>query len=144
LLNLLELNPNFIRAYEVLGRVYEQQGEHVKALTAWQKAEELSGKHPVIQAEFAYSLITAGNISEGRQILAQLEQASTRKYISLFRIAEIYIALGQHELAHDWLERAFRERDVEFVFLKVKPTVDPLRGETRFKELAGRVSSALL
>ena len=144
LLNLLELNPNFIRAYEVLGRVYEQQGEHVKALTAWQNAEELSGKHPVIQAEFAYSLITAGNISEGRQILAQLEQASTRKYISLFRIAEIYIALGQHELAYDWLERAFRERDVEFVFLKVKPTVDPLRGEKRFKELAGRVSSALL
>src|SRR5262245_8506949 len=144
LLNLLELNPNFIRAYEVLGRVYEQQGELAKALTEWQKAVELSGEHPVIQAELAHALITAGNISEGRPILRQLEKASSQKYISLFRIAEIYIALGQHEHAYDWLERAFRERDVEFVFLKVKPTVDPLRGETRFKELVGRVSSALL
>jgi Tfp pilus assembly protein PilF len=144
LLNLLELNPNFIRAHEVLGRVYEQQGEHDRALREWQKAAGASSDNSAIQAGLAHALISAGNAAAARQILIELEQASSRKYISAYRIAEIYLALGHNELAFQWLERAYRARDVEFVFLKVNPTLDPLRNEPGFKELVARVSSALL
>jgi TolB-like protein/thioredoxin-like negative regulator of GroEL len=144
LLNLLELNPNFIRAHEVLGRVYEQLGDHDKALTEWQKAAASSSDNPAIQAGLAHALISAGNVAAARRILVQLEQASSRKYISSYRIAEIYLGLGHHELAFQWLEKAYSDRDVEFVFLKVSPTFDSLRNETRFKQLVARVSSALL
>ncbi|HKE57669.1 MAG TPA: tetratricopeptide repeat protein [Pyrinomonadaceae bacterium] len=144
LLNLLELNPNFIRAHEVLGRVYEQQGKHAKALGEWQTAAESSSDNPTIQAGLAHALTSAGKVAEARQILRQLEQAASRKYISSYRIAEIYLGLGQHDRAYEWLEKAFTERDVEFVFLKVNHTLDPLRGELRFEELVTRVSAAQL
>jgi TolB-like protein/Tfp pilus assembly protein PilF len=144
LLNLLELNPNFIRAHEILGRVYEQQGEHDKAISEWQRAAQLSGDNPAIQAGLAHAFTAAGNFNEALQILRQLEQSARRRYISAYRIAEIYLGLGQLEVAYEWLERAFTNRDVEFVFLKVSPTLDPLRREPGFKELVGRVSSALL
>ena len=39
----------------------------------------------------------------------------------------------------EWLERAYAERDVWLVWLKVDPRLDGLRAELRFKNLLWRV-----
>ena len=52
-----------------------------------------------------------------------------------FQIAQGYAGLGDHAQALDWLERAYREHSLWMAWLKVDPSMNPLRDEPRFKEL---------
>ena len=54
-------------------------------------------------------------------------------------IAAIHSALGEREPAFEWLNRAYEQREVAMVSLKVDPTLDGLRGDERFAELVRRV-----
>jgi len=44
----------------------------------------------------------------------------------------IYEGLGKKDRAFEWLEKALEERDSELVFLKVDPSLDILRSDSRF------------
>jgi DNA-binding winged helix-turn-helix (wHTH) protein/Flp pilus assembly protein TadD len=144
LLNLLELNPNFTRAHVVLGKVYEQKGDHAKALKMLEKAAAFSGDDPVTTSALAHALASAGKRQEARKRLDQLQNIATRRYVSACHIACIHIALGQNDLAYTWLARALDNRDIELVWLKVNPQLDSLRRDSRFEELVGKVSAALI
>ena len=141
---LLDLNPNFIRARVLLARVLQQKGEYTKALETLQSAVELSGKDPVTVSALAQSLAAAGRSDEARTIVDDLQHAQKRQYISAGSIAIVYIALNEKELAFDWLEKAFANRDIELVWLKVNPVFDPLRQDSRFTKLVERVNPILL
>ena len=54
----------------------------------------------------------------------------------------IHAQLGERNLALDWLERAYRERNYQMVWMKVDPALDPLRGTRRFQILLTRVGLA--
>jgi len=144
LLSLLELNPNFIRAHTVLGRVHEQKGEYAKAIDLLDRAVELSGADPVPLSALAHAFASAGKISEAGKILEDLQESSNRRYVSACHIAGIYIGLGKNDLAFKWLDQAVEKRDIELVWLKVNPIFDPLRSDAQFVELVRRVSPALL
>lgn len=143
LLNLLELNPNFIRAHVILGKVYEQKGDYEKALLRLEQAAEFSGDDPVTTSALAHALASSGEAHEARKRLAQLQSIASQRYVSACHIACIHIALGQNDLAYKWLATALDNRDIELVFLKVNPQLDPLRGDSRFEELVRSVSAAL-
>jgi hypothetical protein len=51
----------------------------------------------------------------------------------------IYAATGRTELALQWLEKAYKDHEVEMFWLKVEPLFNPLRNEPRFKELLTKV-----
>ncbi|HEV7397836.1 MAG TPA: winged helix-turn-helix domain-containing protein [Pyrinomonadaceae bacterium] len=144
LCNLLELNPRFVRAHVVLGKVYTQQGKYDEALQALQQAVTLSGSDHVALSSLAYTQALAGQSAEARRTLEELKALATRRYLSAGSIALIHAALGETETAFEWLEKAFTNRDIEMVWLKVDPVFDPLRGDERLTELTRRVSPALL
>ena len=52
------------------------------------------------------------------------------------------MALGDHDEAFAWLERAFEERDRMMVSLRVHPRLDPLREDPRFTDLLRRMGLA--
>ena len=52
--------------------------------------------------------------------------------------ALVYLGLGQHDSALQWLERAYDAHDVHLVFPPVDPKWDPLRAEGRFADLLRR------
>ena len=54
-------------------------------------------------------------------------------------IAADYALLGERDRAFEWLERAFRERDWDVVFLAVDPRFDSLRSDRRFRDLTRRI-----
>jgi hypothetical protein len=56
-------------------------------------------------------------------------------------VAKAYLALGETELAFDWLNCAVTERAHSMVLLKVDPQLAGIRGGARFEELVGRVFS---
>lgn len=138
--NLLELNPSFIRAYVLLGKVHEQKGEAEKALEMLTRALEFAPDDPVTMSVLAHALTTAGKLVEARKILADLEATANRRYVSAVQIAAIRIGLGETDQAHESLEQAYENRDVELVWLKINPIFDPIRSDPRFVDLVERVN----
>ena len=144
LINLLELNASFVRAYVILGKVYVQKGEPAKAVEVLQKTVELSGDDPVTLSTLAHAQACAGQTLEAGKLLDELHQAAQHRYISACHLAEVYIGLGKKDLAYKWLEQAFENRDIELEWLKVNPIYDSLRHETKFSNLVKSVSPVLL
>lgn len=144
LVNLLELNPNFVRALVVLGRVYERLGRHSEAIEMLTRAADLSSDELATTMALAHVLTTAGNPKAANQKLEELLAISEHRYVSPSNIASIYAIQNNHELTYAWLDRAIQSRDIELIWLKVNPIFDTMRDEARFKEIASSVSPLLL
>ncbi len=54
-------------------------------------------------------------------------------------IATIHAALGEKDLAFEWLQKAYEDRSGWLVYLKIDPMFDPLRSDPRFTDLLRRV-----
>ena len=143
LLNLLELNASFVRAHVILGKVYVQQGEFARGIEILQKAVELSGEDPVTLSALAHALALIGKTREAQKLVDDLHITAKQRYVSAYHIAEVYLGLGNKDLAYKWLDQAYENRDVELVWLRVSPVFDSLRSESRFTDLSRAVSPAL-
>jgi serine/threonine protein kinase/Tfp pilus assembly protein PilF len=139
---LLGMDPNFFPARRYLGLAYEQKGMYREAITELEQAAKLSGS-PLIIALLGHAYAAAGQREEAEKKLAELEQLSKQRYISPYMIAGIYAGLNEKERAFAWLERAFEERDVWLMNLKVDPVFVGLHTDARFAELLGRLRLAL-
>jgi hypothetical protein len=60
--------------------------------------------------------------------------------VGVYEIALVYAGLGEKDLAFEWLERAYNERDKGLISLRVDPPLDPLRSDPRFQELVRRMN----
>lgn len=134
----IELNPNFGLGHRFLGWVYEQQGKYADALLALRRGEALlSGNR--VTGDIGHVHAVSGNRREAERVISALQQESTRRYVSAFEIALIYVGLGRTDQAFEWLERAYRERSDWLVYLRIDPRLDPIRSDPRFEDLARRV-----
>ena len=138
--NLLDLNSGFIRARVMLAKVYEQKGEYSRAI---ELLKNVSAEDSAAVSALAHTLAIAGESREANEILDDLQHSRKRYYVSAGTIATIHIALGETERAFEWLEKAFENRDIDLVWLKVNPVFDPLHSDPRFTKLLERVSPVL-
>ena len=105
----------------------------------FQKAVDLSDDPVRYLAELGYGYALAGQRSRAQQLLDQLKEFSTRRYVSPYRIARLYVGLGEKDEAFAWLEKAYEGRDEELVLLKVFALWDSIRSDPRFTDLLRRV-----
>lgn len=136
----LELDPNYRLTNVFLARAYIEKGMYVDALAAFSKVREISPATSESIAYSAYALAKLGKIAEARNTLEQLIVSSKTRWVSSYNIALIYNALGDPEKALDHLERAFAEKDVRMVFLKVEPQWRSLRAVPRFQSILLRMN----
>ena len=69
---------------------------------------------------------------------AASQAAESRRYVSPYTVAAIYAGLGEKDQTFKWLERAYEERDVWLMNLKVDPVFAKLRSDKRFQDLLTR------
>jgi DNA-binding winged helix-turn-helix (wHTH) protein/TolB-like protein/Tfp pilus assembly protein PilF len=136
----LELDPNYRLAVMFSARAYIEKGMFAEAIAATNKAREISAVSSEPIAYGTYALAKLGKITEARAALDELLKSSTTKYVPPHNIALIYNALGESSKALDYLEKAFAEKDVRMVWLKVEPKWNNLRNEPRFIELMRRMN----
>ena len=132
----IELDPNFWTSHNALGRVYTAQGRYDDAITSFTKAREVAaGRTTEPIAQMGYALGKAGRRDEAMAILSELQTASTTQYVPKYFLAVVHNGLGDQEQTLSYLEEAFREREVQMIFLKIDTRWDWLRSHPRFREL---------
>jgi DNA-binding winged helix-turn-helix (wHTH) protein/TolB-like protein len=133
---LLDVDPNFFPARRYLGLAYEQKGMYSEAIDQFQRGVKLSGS-PLMLSLLGHAYAVSGKKSEARGILVELDQQKQR-YVSPYTIATIYAGLGEKDQAFKWLEKAFEDRDIWLMNLKVDPLFAGLRSDQRFEGLIQR------
>lgn len=135
----IDLDPNFWLPHLFLVRVYLADGRIGDAIASAQRASELSGGNAEAASTIAYCMARAGRSGEAARILKELLERSKSRYVPLYAIAQIHLALGDKDAAIAELEKAYEGRESLMVFLKVEPKWEPLRSDPRFVELIQRM-----
>ena len=89
----------------------------------------------------ALILARAGDTAGARRALDAVVAGSRVRYVRASQVAAVYAALGDHEEALRWLDRAYQERDGTLLELHYRDWWDPLRGDPRFEAIKRRVPS---
>jgi serine/threonine-protein kinase len=135
----LSADANFIAAHVFLGHAYEQAHMNSEAVAEMRKAFELSEGNSNEMAALARSLALAHQEAEARKLLAALTERSSQTYVQPVGIALLHAALGEKDRAFEWLEKAYADRSVSLVYLKVDPAFAPLRSDAHFQDLLKRL-----
>jgi tetratricopeptide (TPR) repeat protein len=132
------LDPEFWVGHFQLAQASVQLGRSDVAFDALQKAGQFSGGNSKSIALRGYLLAKIGRAEEAREVLNTLEALSRERYVPPYAMALVSGALGQHNQALDWLDRAYDAHDVHLVLIGVDPKWDVFRSNDRFLALIRR------
>jgi serine/threonine-protein kinase len=110
-----------------------------EAIVELRRAVALAGDAPLNIASLGHAYAVAGHRAEARKALRKLDELATRRHVSNFARALIWVGLGENDRALELLELAFQERSPAMGKIKVDPRFDPLRQDARFTDLLRRV-----
>ena len=133
-LKALELNPRSQGAHQYLGQVYLAKGMFDNAISEFQMAWS--------KGSLGHAYAVSGRRAEAHKTLAELVEASKRRYVSPLDIALIYVGLDEKDRAFQWLEKAYKEHVTYLIFLRVDQRYSALRSDPRFQDLLRRVGLA--
>ncbi len=122
---ILELDPQFDEAHFFKGSIFLLQGQAQKALAEM----ELESTPAWRLQGLALAHHALGRKKESDAALAGL----IKKYQAnwAFRVAEVYAFRGETDLAFEWLEQAYQQRDGGLVVLKGDPLLKNLERDPR-------------
>jgi TolB-like protein/DNA-binding winged helix-turn-helix (wHTH) protein/Tfp pilus assembly protein PilF len=133
----LELDPNFAVGHYELGQALEQKHVHDEAIAEFKRAIELSGHSGAFDSNLGYAYAVSGREDEAFKILNDLQARHDENPSNGADIALIYVGLGDHDQAIAWLNKAYDARFKASILLR--PLLDPLRSDARFKDLKHRI-----
>jgi eukaryotic-like serine/threonine-protein kinase len=139
LLRTVELDPNYPMTYWILGLLYRKTARYDLAISAGEKGVNLSGGSPLMRAALAQTFATAGAAEKAIQIVDELQKLAKERYVAPHFFAGIYVGLGEHDRALEYLEKSRAEHCHWLIYLRIDPSMDDLRSNARFQDLLRRV-----
>jgi TolB-like protein/Tfp pilus assembly protein PilF len=134
----LEIDPNFPAAYVMLGQLYWNAGMDEKAVEMYARLIGLSGGDAAMFPDMKRTFATGGRAAVIRSLIELQSNPATPGY-SPSDVAQLYSTLGDKDKAFFWLNKAYEERAVRLIYLRVEPEYDPLRTDPRYVELVRRI-----
>ena len=110
-----------------------------EAIRFLQEAHSLAPGNTEITAALGYAYARSGDRAKARQLLADLHTLTSRRRVSPTDFAILHTGLGQNDIALDYLEKGYQERDGRLIQLKVNPYYESLRSDPRFHNLLKRI-----
>jgi eukaryotic-like serine/threonine-protein kinase len=135
----LELDPNSPLARNNLARALVYQARFEEAVVETRKALLQSDIAPRFLAQSGYIFGRAGRNEEARKILDQLAATAEREYVAPAHFALVHVGLDERDRAFEWLEKAYRGRDVWLTQTLTEPYIAPIRSDPRYRDLVRRV-----
>ena len=136
---ILSHHPNYYFAHFYKGMALVAQQKFAGALEALTTASRLASGPPLTRAVLGWALGRAGEQERARELLRELIEERRRDYFPNFLIALVWVGLGEHERAFEWLEKAFVHRDSLLPVLEVDQVWDPLRSDPRCTDILERM-----
>jgi len=131
----LELDPSFFVAHFVLGWIEMKRGaNYAKAIEEFHLVQTIETQ-PMATGLLGYAYARIGQKDKARETLNELNRLASRRFVSPYHQALVYLGLGENSQAIDWLEKAYDKRSPWLTWLKVEPMFDPLRSDPRFQAL---------
>ena len=137
--NALALDPNNWFGQFALGWIDIQAGKFNEAITELQQARAMDSP-PYVAGWLGYAYAKSGERTKAEATITELNQTSSRRYVSAYLTAIIYLGLGDKQRALDGLEKAYEARDWFLLSLKMNRAFDPLRSEPRFIALTKKLN----
>lgn len=135
----LRMHPNLVPALLHLGLTQVNAGKPEAAVATFDKALTGRGNSSQLLSLKAYALAKAGRREEALAIVRDIEKFGERAPAPSHNLAIAWTALGDHDRAFYWLERAYRDRLYLLRWVAVGPGFEPLRGDPRYADLMRRM-----
>jgi len=130
----LELSPLGGFTYASLGEVYLAQGRFPESLAAFEK--ESDEGHRLLGLSAACHAL--GRTAQSAAALAQLSNFPVHSYL----IARGNAYCGDIDLAFEWLERAYKQRNAGLPAIKPEPLLRNLHGDARWQPFLKKIGLA--
>jgi tetratricopeptide (TPR) repeat protein len=139
----VDLDPESPLPRGGIAQLHELRGEYEAALDLYEKflPESEGGKALVARMRQAYA--ASGPTGYWRVLYEHNTKPGLPQPANLVPLAVVCARMGDMDTAMKYLERAFKERSADLLWLKVDPVFDPFRPDPRFQALVRRVDSAL-
>jgi DNA-binding winged helix-turn-helix (wHTH) protein/Flp pilus assembly protein TadD len=131
----LKLDPYSYRAQVNLGRTCLALGRFKEAREFFNKACALSDHDPIAEGYLALAAAREGDRSAAQSIVSAMEQRSHANYVAPGGFARAYLGLGQYDRVIENLRKAYDDRTITAIFLKVDPNWRELRSDPEFETL---------
>lgn len=125
-----------------LANNYTAAGRYDEALAACDQIRTLMTLGADLWADTAIvcAHAGAGQRDEAQKILDIWTAREDGEALDPVNVAAMYAALGYTDDALKWLTQAYEEHYAGIVWLKVHPSLDPLRSDPRFQDLLHRMN----
>jgi serine/threonine-protein kinase len=131
-----QMEPNHPLSYAWSGRVYLAMGRFQEALTEVQRGIEIAGRLPLLLMLAGRAYAGLGMRAKAREVLEELRQLSSQRYLSPMFEASVLGAIGELDEAFRLYDRAVEERSGLLTFLRVAHEIpSTVRSHPRFAAL---------
>jgi len=137
--NTIQMDPSFVSARGYLGQIYVAKREYSEALDEFRAAASLSPGDVASLADLGHGYAIAGKKGDAEEILRELQQLQTQKYVSAYDFAVVYAGFHDENRTLDWLEKAYVERNGRMANLPVHPQFLFLRKQARWRALVEKI-----
>lgn len=134
----LELFPESLQAYYVLGLAEMCRSRFAEAIAAFEHATAIS-RDAISITYLGSAHARAGDIDIAVSLLHELESRSAREHVPPRCFVFLYASLGEQDRAFEWLEKAYLARDSGLFFMRAMPLYEPLHKDPRFKDMLHRI-----
>jgi serine/threonine-protein kinase len=138
--HMVALDPTHFLGHLVAGLACTESGSPDEAVTAFEKARELSGGIPLTLGYLTYAYGRAGRRDDARELLDQMEMMATTAYVSPSTVAIGHVGLDDWDTAFQWWNQAVDVRDPLIVPIKTFPFFDPVRSDPRYRAILRRMN----
>ena len=130
-----------VRTYGDGGRIYFYLGFYDKVIEFLEEGLDEGYRFPRLTGTLAMAYYHKGRIGDMDEIIEELKNHSQQSPVGSpsFYLAMIYSQMGKSDMAFEWIEKAYKDREVEMQWLKVEPPFEPLHNDPRWQEMLDKV-----
>jgi TolB-like protein/tetratricopeptide (TPR) repeat protein len=135
----LGMDPDFLTARRVEAAALLQLGDTKEAVARLEQTLRSAGDSAVLLAWLAHAKAICGCMTQARALLHRAKALEGTQYVPPFHLALAYTGLGDFDEAFAALDQAWLDRDPALPTLDAEPRFEPLRSDSRYRELVERI-----
>ena len=136
----LELEPNSFLAYWFMGVSLISLERYPEAIDALTHSVTFSGRHSWTISELSNAYALNGDTQKAQELLDELISRSDKEYVSSMFVFIPAFTLRHFDLAFDYLNKAYEQRDGTIPGCRAWPGFEPAKQDPRFQDLIKRMN----